>query len=468
MGSGSRQWWGGADRGGPVMVDLDRLEVVDRSPDENFPYIHAVAADGTVFLSNAAAGGVVAVYRPGAPDDRQVLAGRQVRLTSHEACCVGSDGRVWADLHGQGLRCFDGKAWQRVAGLAAGTHASLVIPGCSGAVFAQADGGRFVLIAGGKAHEGDSLERFVAEHRVEFTAAFGGRYCLDWWARGAGLAVDKGGNIWLLWQRRLRVLAGDSWVDPVFRGENGEDLGGRGDTQFLAPVGDGGRVYLHETDWFDGWVFFGQVTGGKAVCVRTINARPRIGSLARNKVIRDNEGGLWLVNNSIASGARGSDRQRIVRRATEKGFVEEYGVIGWPCVADESGVVWAAHDDGAKTGEVSLVSGGRIAARLTLPGMEGVCSMFSDRPGSVYVWTYRGMRHYVAKDPAEPARYSVEQTYYPQGPGGAVLRAHMANRVAASRLGYAVIVTTSDYACGGREVWPWLNLVPLPGGPAGK
>ena len=110
-------------------------------------------------------------------------------------------------------------------------------------------------------------------------------------------------------------------------------------------------------------------------------------------IISDRDGILWIAVNV--------EGRNVVYRVGCKGVLEKLPIAGFPVLADEAGNVWlrhiAAEDEVADTFDVWR--DGKVANTLKIPEADPNTFFFSDRPGSVYAWTIRGLQHLVADGP---------------------------------------------------------------------
>ena len=432
------------------LLDVEKGQFVAEPPEKQVGWLHAVRSDGTVFLSqrDPVQGGAVYAFKPGAPDDRQFLSGETFSLGRERGnAVVARDGAVWAGLEDKGFSRFDGKAWQPVKALAGEKSVVWLDFGRNGEVLLYTDKGYELLDAqGGSVGEDEDLAALVVRCRARITAAFSGPRGVD----NNGIVVDKGGNIWLV--ESLKVLAGDQWLEAS---QALSDAGMRSNNvEYLALLGDGSRVYV--TDLFlvhdGGRSFFGEVQDGRLVFAPAPHTSERVLN------VMDHEGAFWLPGSvTISRGTCDSLEAQLAQRLTEKGIIQEIKNAGWPYLCDKAGNVWLGKILGGPRNQFNIWRKGKIEATVSIPsGGNYFAGPFSDRLGSVYVWTESGLYHLTA-DSAAPAKYAVKTVWHPRGIEGEI------TGVAYSDLGYFVFLSTVERYEGTRmDTRYFVTLIPLP------
>ena len=131
--------------------------------------------------------------------------------------------------------------------------------------------------------------------------------------------------------------------------------------------------------------------------------------------IRDATGALWVPSEDRRSFGTGDrvEGQLTIRMAAE-GPVEQLRDAGWPCLKDKNGNIWLGAIHGRRPEVFGVWRDGKILHALTVPAAFDGSDMFSNKPGSVFVWTSMGLQHLVAPDPAKPAHYSLAKLYFPR------------------------------------------------------
>ena len=390
------------------------------------------------------------------PDTRHVLKVLSVAVhpDSSAVFCVDSRGGVWAQLKERGLCRWDGSTWMPVSGEKPLERVRLLLPGQNGDVIVGASN-RFGYFADGRTDWYHSVRELISASQAEIARSFSAGARVNCWNLPTGVVADASGSIWLLQpSQELSVLVEGLWVSakpaPI---EAGSRVGHAG---YLGPVGpEGALVYLTDFGMLHdhGRSFFGQVVNGKLVFSRAPHASES--NLTRLSV-RDHEGGLWIPA-IIRESAGTCDHiiDQLAIRVTDDGRQEPLKNVGWAKLCDATGNVWLHQIPGVGYSEYHIWREGRIVSRTRVPTSGEGARLFSDRPGSVYVWTAHGLHHLVARDPQAPASFELSKTYWLDGLAGRV------TNVRYSPLGYLVVASYSD--AGGRSYH--LGFVKLPSGP---
>jgi len=412
------------------MLDLRRLEFTHKLPDRRFEWLHAARPDGTLFVGRGEPGHAVMVYRPGAPDDRRLLKVRHVLLRGkgEGAFGVSGDGSVWAETAEHGIARFDGAAWRPVDPLKGQRDLSLVLPGAEGYTALAFSGGAALITPDG-VRQGRHLRELIEQHPKDVAAGFSGAgaHCRKAAiGRNGGIAVDRDGNVWYLDRSWLSVFVGGHW--RALRKELPRGRLGEMSVDYLCPVGDGRQVYIADFRLDQGRAVCAQVKDGRLVF--TPAQRPR----ARHELflnVREPNGALWIASYKVGRSGRfvysGGPR---AYRFTDAGKAQEVKGHGWARLCDHSGNVWLGSGDSLRVWRA-----GKVTQPPRVPRMTTSSRMFSDRPGSVFVWTAHGLHHLAALDPDRPAEFTHRGQYTPEGLDEHVWRA------ACSRLGYIVAYT---------------------------
>lgn len=435
----------------PRLLDIERKQVTDVLPDPSVHWLHAVKWDGTVFAGRREPtqpwGQPVMVYQPGARDDRNLLRATGIEIKDSDLFHVASDGTVWTQAPGRGPVRFDGKAWAGVAGLDDLRSVRGFVAGDDGAMILVASDG-CALVMGERVTRRATLRELVAACSDDVARRFKRTHGSEWMS----VAADRAGNIWVRETRKLSVLVEGRWLEAagLLR-----DAGSRtGEIEHLSLCGDGSRVYM--TDFMmvhsRGRSFFGEVVGGRLIFSKAPHTNERA---VMHLGVRDRAGALWVPGS--VRGSRGTCdwiSGQLALRITEKGVVQKLKSAGWARLVDQSGNVWLGSVRGKAATTFNIWRDGRIAHALTVPGAHERSVLFSDRPGSVFVWTKLGLQHLLAKDPRDPRSFALGKLYSIEGIDGHSIRA------AYSPLGYFLLGAYSDQ--GGRRYS--LHMVPLPKG----
>jgi hypothetical protein len=124
-------------------------------------------------------------------------------------------------------------------------------------------------------------------------------------------------------------------------------------------------------------------------------------------------------------------------------MIDSFEVPSDIVMIDRSGIAWLD-----ATGDViPLCKDGKIVGHITVPGAEQ-CTIRSDKPGSVWVWTIAGLHHFTAA-PGSP-EYSLKGVYTVEAQGANVYRLMAEGDTGISPKGF-VYTTTFDAANPGRK-----------------
>lgn len=433
-------WMPGVRFGAPSQLySLEDGSALATMPDERFRWLHAARDDGTVFASQYCFGGAdnthpIAVYKPGAEDDRVILESQKIKA---RRLCITSDGSVWAAGTGRGVLRFDGERWHSPEAFKDATQVTWLIPGRNGEMLAEAGGGVLFLV-GEQLFRAKDLETLIADHKKEFAEAF---FMGSPSPRRGSIVADKARNIWLCRNHygpgALKVLAGDAWLDAtdLLRKMGSTD----GNMLYIASVGDGSMIYATDlkTESMDDRSFYGEVVDGQLVFTPAPHCNEERYIHLR---VTDHNGGTWIPaeftvrNTGGGGGVFGQIAYRLLGN-----FEEEYLVnAGWPVLCDQSGNVWLTRVWDDKGALFNIWSEGKLAHSITIPGARvyNVSRLVSDRPGSVYAWSLTGIYHLTADDPARPAEYTIKEHYFAGSIKGTI------KYVGYSSLGYMVMHTS--------------------------
>lgn len=483
------------DQSGPVMVpgggavwipgvrgsrpadlySLDDGKLISGMPKARIFRVSAVLGNGTVFASGGGNGKLIA-YRHAAEDDRKFL---EHQLIRGSRACIAPDGSIWVvrrvgpDQRVELLR-FDGKEWTVVLCfddrnwivpkplLAMSSIRVKFLPGHNGEMLLLIKD-KFIFLVGDKVYADEDIQALIEAHKKEFAAAYfmGVPSSID---KKLQIAADKAGNIWVLgWYGRntidsmykgtLKVLVGDKWLEP---GPALRKLGSpSGKVAAIAAVGDGSIIYMNEPDLFhpervSGLSFYGEVVDGAFVFVPAPHCSlQNVRYLHRN--VRDHNGGLWVP---ISAGHVHLPGDECISGRLTDNFEEEIiRIQGRPIMCDQSGNVWFGSKDRADDAYKIWSPDGAVGS-CSVPFVgryDSFQRLFSDRPGSVYIWTRRAIFHLTADDPAQPASYTFKEQYFVDVKG-------MQSFIGFSKLGYIVLKVR-----GSGKTGSGLCIVKLPG-----
>jgi hypothetical protein len=449
------------DSKGCDKLDLTTAMVTDTVPDRVFYWIHAVHPDGTLFISTREPGQLtfaLAAYRPGTPMPANVLDVRTYALQSsaphNPAICVDSTGEVSAVLENRGLCRFDGTQWQPVEGLSPDDgHILLLLPGTAGRIIVGTDARCYYRKDGVMIGYRD-LRDLITENLADVAANYQTAAPQDrWYYAGWPVSVvaDKAGNIWLQESPNLSVFTNGQWLDAsAALLANGSPTG---DVEYLNTVGGRGAVYVTDFAMLyeHGRSFFLRVDNGRVV----VSPAPQCVDRAPMRLsIRDPSDALWIPG-TISAPATTFDfiYAQLAQRATETGVIQEFKNLGWAMLCDAAGVVWMGEIRGEFGTKFNLWRNGEIHGQIDIP--YGPNWLFSDREGSVYVWTRGGLYHLTASASSGYTDYAVSEYYLPPAVPGNILQ------FAYSENGFIVLRTYSDGIPPTPRVY-YVVMIPIP------
>ncbi len=438
-------WVSGEITGGPLRHLEYASKKVENAPDNQGGKVHAVDAQGRLYLSGGTldvtgrARTRVTVIDSRVADTRQKLASFFEPITWPETLVAG-DGAVWAIRKGAGLSRFDGVRWERMYD-SKQPQCIPTLAGENGVVLCRNRQGD-LLFQDTEFIAQAPLQQLIADHRDIIAAAFPPRGDGTLEARRNWITTDTRGNIWLLEHEKLSVLSNGEWLnaqEPLKA--LGQKLGG---ARFLSPIGEGNRVFVSDMSLLSsgGKSFFAEVSDGQIKLSDALHST--------NRGLRDGAGGLWLEEH-IAKNQGSSDRTllhhtvRLVKDGTREDLDHYEG--GRPVLVDKSDNVWLQHMKQLQPGNrFSIWRHGRLIQELTLTEVSSVRELFCDRPSSVYAVVPRGLLHLVSKQVDGREQFQAEQFYATDAPSG---------QWSYSSLGFLVV---SAYYGGQRE----LHFIKLP------
>ncbi len=395
-------------------LDLAASILTDRIPDPAFYWIHAVHPDKTVFISTREPEQptfALAAYRPGAPMPTNLLDGWTYTLQSdplYPAVCVDSTGDVWAALEDRGLYRFDGMQWQTIEGIPPDCgRVHLLLPGTAGRIIVGTDRG-FYYRKDGSATKYNSLRDVIAENLHDVIACYQTSTPRDrcYIITFVSVVADGAGNVWLLDQRKLSVFTNGQWLDakPALLASGSR----AGEVEYVNTVGGRGAVYLSDfvLQQERGRSFFAEIEDGRIV----VSDAPHCTEWGRMQLsIRDPADTLWIPGSFTTAGATCDlINGQLVPRGGDRGVIQPFGSLGWPMLCDASGIVWTGEIQGEPATKFNLWRERSIRGQVEIPF--DPCWLFSDRQGSVYVWTRSGLYHLTASVPGL-TDYAVSEYY---------------------------------------------------------
>lgn len=463
---GRRVWIAGCLVGRPArLLDLDTGTFVADAPDWRFDDVLGATPDGTVFLKMSWRNfdSVVGVCRPGATDDRTLLQAAAFPITGEGACVMSADGTVWADLADRGVARLENGQWQQAASghselrvdrMTPGRGRTLVarVPGTGDAASAARES-TYVFFTPRGVRRALELRDLLAANQAEAAEAFRGHSLSPDFIRGREpmleIAADKGGNLWVVHEKKLEVLAGGRWVEAsglIKAGRATEDDTVAG----VAALGDGRRVYLSDFAWRGekAQSFFGEVRQGQIVL------EPASGWALHWTAppVWDTQGAFWVYTPP----SRQRPAIQPISRLMPDGVAGEVGGTGGIVLGDWGGNVWLAAP--LTKGLLHVWRDGKIEADVRVPSFSNTnreSRLASDGPGSIWAWTTAGLYHLTADAPAAPARFAARAKYVVQGVAGRVAE------FLCPPGGPLVIVTSQTRQAYGKQEWT-VYLVPLP------
>ncbi|MHC4402073.1 MAG: NHL repeat-containing protein [Planctomycetota bacterium] len=404
------------NRSGAKLLDLARGEFIDELPNSTFDCLHAVADDGTLFVSQGGIGRVgkpVMAYKPEAPPLPSL---RPWRIApASRLMAAADDGSVWTtqrpletfidDLGDESTRYGEPQIVRivndeppQVVSTELAKWRSL-LPGRSGVVVAESRRRSAIFRGSKQVASGGPLE-VLEENRELLVEAFGPGYLPP--HRHVGrtrfmLAGGIDGRLWCLREGALRLLVGRRWYDAH---AGLKAAGSRsGLLEFLAPVGDGQTVFVSDLNLRHdgGRSFLGRLEEGR---LRFTDApHPLSHGFRPLPVVRDADSGLWVpVTKGSAGGTSDFISGRNPFRVANDGRLEEIDATGWAYLCDAAGNVWIGRPEGPSPGTFTLWRDGRFIQELQIPAYRNGL-LFSDRPGSVYAYTAVGLQQMVAEPP---------------------------------------------------------------------
>lgn len=383
------------------------LQRAIQKTDTNYYSITAVGASGHAYLRGnnlVEPNSPLGVFSPEFPDSRPILEGETYAIVAPEFL-IASDGKVWAVLK-DGLSRYDGVRWELIHPKSRG-QAHPILAGREGTVLCtNTVGTDFLLFEDNQLTAAAPLQKLIAAYAEKFVAAFPPSYTPV--QRGARLwiATDSQKNIWTLSRFGFSVYNGEKWLSmPNAPRLNPGAFALFGRTNnVLTAIGSGSKVFFSKT--------IAEMKDGVAA---STDAPECIAWNHTPVAQRDFEGALWLptYDPPASKGLTLQAEHRTIRLG-EQGPLEEITKNAWPFLVDRSGNVWLA-----RMGKVTppkprshfwIWRRGKIVQELQIPLANDMRGMFSDKPGSVYVWTSLGLHHLIANE-AEGSEFRVAQTY---------------------------------------------------------
>lgn len=393
----------------------------------------AVKRDGTLFQGRS--DGVV-VVTPGMPDDRKKLP-FESRALSYHHFSIAPDGCIYALGSEVGLIRFDGKQWHDEGAAVSDRSYYGGAFGSGGELLIRTER-RYAYRDKQGWTDAKELRDLVGRKADSMRAAYLKPPSKQKPPLTFDIACDAGGNLWVLDQRKLAVLCGDKWEDPA------KALlaagAGRESPRSICPVGDGSRVFVTFERQAS---VLGHVRNGTVVFVSAEDA----GSIFR----RDADGAVWVnaIEPPQTYAFPPKPPKRILLKVTEKGVTEKLSDTGIPVLLDESGNLWCNAGPIRRGSRVNILGNGKLIHSLEVPDASHPFHLMTDRPGSIYTWTRRGLLHL-----SGPAKGDGS---WQAGETATVDLKFSPREMEVSRLGFAVLSTADSY---GKDCQ--IHLVKLP------
>ena len=395
---------------GPGLLDIAEKQLTTLMPEYQVRWLHAVKSDGTVFAGRRGAsqswGRPIMRFEPDAPDDRNILESTRIEIKDCSRLCVTSDGTIWSETAAQGVAGFDGRKWTPLGEATIGAVRDF-LPGADGSLILTTGRGACVLVTRDKVMRASSIRNLISEHAKDIARLFKGGANTQW----LSIVPDKHGNIWLRQTRAVSVFSNQRWTDAS---DALKGAGSRlGKVEYLGECAGGSKVYM--TDFMlvhdRGSSHFGRVVEGKPQFTKAPHTCERS---AMHLSVRDDDDGLWIPG-SVRGGGGTCDfiSGQLAIRIAEDDTMQQLNNEGWARLKDRSGNVWLGRIRGESLDRFNIWRNGKVVHSVTVPGvLEQFGGLFSDRPGSVFVWTKLGLRRLIARDPANPAKYSLGKLYH--------------------------------------------------------
>ena len=452
MESGGDQAWVTME-GHAKLLDLKKKQFIDAVRFSGIGHVEGVSADGRVFITASQRsyqrGDPIVVYSPNGTENSPTLPATSTTI-SDPRMAVTPDGDIWAG--GEDLQRFSGGKWATIKppfGL------YNLLPGQDGMVLALGDTDETLRIGtsntalyrGEKDVAHGTLDSLIKQNQKAIAKGFAPHSLSPGLTefQSASVVADPIGNVWMYYGYHLRVLSGDNWHEiqrAVLEGKEYNAI------QRLLPLGDGSKVIVAATRFDQGTrPVLGEIRNGKPHFTE-LNAKIS----PMHPGLRDAQGNLWLG---------GADRSNATILIKTDGTMQTICETGHPLLLDASGNIWIGpnSEGGIGTTEFEVWKNGRKAQSLSIPGLTAERFLFSDRPGSVYVWTGLGLKHFVADGP-EYVNFRLDRFYTVPALSGTTCN------IKYSKQGYLVFVTAQNapgQQAGGELMREFkLFTVPLP------
>lgn len=289
-----------------------------------------------------------------------------------------------------------------------------------------------LLIQGTEVIDSGSLPDLIVRHhdRIRNSFGLGVKHPIhrDKWRRHTMIASDSQGHIWCLNDNRLNVLVNGTWIDSR---ELLTESGSRhGIIRFFVPGPDHLYFYIGDQSLrhdggksFLAWIEDGQL--------RLNSTHHTIRGHSIYPAVREGSDAIWIgsPDGQAAPMCDLFDGQSAIRIDRNGRQTNRLKMSGYPILSDSIGNMWLGQIRGSSKNHFNIVRDARVIQQIDLPvGRTLECQysdytpLFSDKPGSVYVYTVNGLQHMVA-DGEAPYIYRKGLCYSP-GPAGAVPRAY--------------------------------------------
>lgn len=455
--SGARIWRSGSgtQRWEPNPALLLDLQAKTLTPD-NSQLLLAEDADGRQYVGHGDWArrvrlSSIDVITPGAPDDRLFIdlpdpialdtrASGFAGMSRGAAIAMDDDGRLYALARGGPLKVYDGRQWRAIPGTEAAGASRLLLIGRSGAViYEHADGA--CLVWDERVEQAASLAALVEEHHALLSDLFRGGSLPMMVPDPGQLIADKAGHIWLRRHHDVRVFDGQRWIADSDERVTKSDEASR--FRFMAPVGDGSSIYITNLIQNPPLAYYATIRDGAIHKTEAPHGHPAHPTV---RDIRDDDGTLWVTD---ASGSGPQEQHHAVRIVPGEAPLR-IEAKGHPLLHDGRHLVLFQNPQRLPQHRMlNFARGGEVVHALAVPSLSHSSDLSSDKPGSIYASTDRGLAHLTANAPQDhPHDYAVSAFYHIESPG-------RTRRLYASPKGFLAVVREDGEALS-------LHLLDLP------
>ncbi|MBU1043178.1 MAG: hypothetical protein KJ915_02115 [Candidatus Omnitrophica bacterium] len=444
---GKSIWIGGYNGSKPRRLDFVKGVFIDEIPEMNTTSVIGMKKEGMVFFTKE---GKPGIYQSEKADNRKILKEETFDLKS-ERFCVDSNGNIWAILEERGLSFYDGKTWHLAPEVLRNRKIKYMLPGKEGRILCCMDT-LYFYITPDKVFQSENLKDLIFKNRDDarkhFTSMPSEKEC--YYSFVNGIVADSNGNIWLLDARKLSVLISDKWFNAK---STLMEAGARtGEPWYINTVGNGEKVYITDFGLADdsGSSFFGNIQDGKMVFEKAPHTSEEV---YMKSSIKDVSGALWIpATNNMSMGVCDSVGQAATC-VNEKGIIGSLKDSGWPILCDGAQNIWLNDIRGKKSNTFFVCRNNEIVDEIVIPFSSSSSSyLFSDAPGSVYLWSSFGMDHLKADRKSDFKDYEIADIYYLEKYQGEISKSFY------SRKGYLAFISTTS----GSKKENILHLISLP------